>query len=355
VHFVAVSLGAHALAVAALVRVAQPGPVAQPPAQGSIEIAVLPPAAPPAPPAPSPAPTEAPGAMRATLPAPRPPHRPEAPARPAPVGPVAPPAPVAPVAPPAFGLGMRAAPRATAPSTEVQVPRASTLGQVEGPPPDDQLPAAALGGPITGPHLPGPLAAPGAPGQAERLGPGVVGDGDGGYRDERTTFIARVGRDGSVRFDDKANVGVDGLSPLSLVGHFDLTDALMRAHGEDPYRYEKQRFMEATRDERAGMAVTDRSERLHDAVARMPRYLEKVWAHTAWSAAERRAALFALWDEVAEHGDDELVKTGVAVRAAIVGFIRRRLPAGSADAYPPAEVELLNRRRSSHERFEPYR
>jgi hypothetical protein len=243
---------------------------------------------------------------------------------------------------------------------EVTVPLPWNLGlRPEGPPPDDQPRAGLVAGDIVAPRLPGTLQRHGGPSPEERFGPKVVADGNGGYREDRETYDGRIDRDGSIHFNDKANVkaddlGIDPLRGLVLSGHFDLTDALMRAHGEDPYRYEKQRFMERTRDERAQMAVADRSDRLRDAVARMPAYLAKVWGHTAWTAAERRAALFSLWEEVTEQGDDELVKTGVAVRAAIVGFIKRRLPRGGADAYPDAELERLNQVRKSRAAFRPY-
>ncbi len=202
-------------------------------------------------------------------------------------------------------------------------------------PPVGQLPPGVLGGPIRAP-------APPVPGDhAGRLGPRVVPDGDGGYREDHIAFTGKIDRDGAIRFEDK----------LSL----DITDALIRLHGEDPYRYEKAKLMERTREERAGMAVAERTDRLHGAVARMPAYLEKVWTHTAWPAAQRRVALFALWQEVAEDGADEVVSTGRMVRATIAAFIRRRLPEGSRDAFTREEIEALNRGRTCTARFEPYR
>jgi hypothetical protein len=234
---------------------------------------------------------------------------------------------------------------------EVHVPQAWQIGRPEGAPPADQPPPGLLGGPLR------PGGHPGRP-----LGPGVVPDGDGGYRQDRQTFVSRVDRDGTVHFHDRGNVGVDNVGLVGdepggmpgVAGHFDLTDALMRMHGEDPYRYEKQRFMDATRDERVRMARADRGERLREAAYKMPAYLEKVWAYAAWTEAQRRRVLFALWEEVAEDGDAELIDAGVAVRAAIVGFIQRRLPEGGPDAYSPDELEALNRRRRCHDRFEPY-
>ena len=137
-------------------------------------------------------------------------------------------------------------------------------------------------------------------------------------------------------------------------GHFDITDKLMMMHGEDPYRYEKAKFMERTRDERADMGLAARSERLGAAIARMPKYLDRIWRDEAWPAAERKLAIFSLWEEVAEDGDDELVSIGAKVRWEICSFIRRRLPVGSAQAYTREELDALNARRKCKSRFDPY-
>lgn len=247
-------------------------------------------------------------------------------------------------------MSMRRAPAASSAETRVRIPPAWQIGQPEGPP-ADHMPPGALGDPMP------ERTRPGRGGLAAKLGPDVVADGAGGFREAHETFVARVDRDGTVHFADKGNVGADGITSsagVGLAGHFDLTDGVMRAMGEDPYRYEKTRFMERTRAERAAMAAVDRTERMRDAIDKMPAYLERIWRQSAWSAAARRRALFELWDEVAEEGEPELVRTGAAVRAAIVGFIRRRLPNGSAEAFPPAELETMNRARRSRARFEPY-
>ena len=102
------------------------------------------------------------------------------------------------------------------------------------------------------------------------------------------------------------------------------------------------------------MALDVRREHLRESVVRMSAYLEKVWAYTPWPAAERRGALFALWQEVAEEGDDELVNTGSMIRATIIAFIRERLPKDSAAAYEPREIDALNKQRTCKARFDPY-
>jgi hypothetical protein len=242
---------------------------------------------------------------------------------------------------------------------EPRVPSARDISvEVPVPPNDTQLRPEALGAPIQPPPLPGPLRRTGVASRADRLGSGVVADGGGRYRQERMTFVSHVDEDGSVHFTDKANIQSDGfgVAPIGFLfsGRFDITEALMRMHGEDPYRYEKAKFMEASRAERIEMAAGARAQRLRDAAVKMPAYLEKIWRERRWPPAERRLALFALWDEVSEDGDPELVAAGAKVRQEILWFIQRRLPEGVADAFTRAELDALNAHRKSHARFEPY-
>ncbi len=216
----------------------------------------------------------------------------------------------------------------------------SVVGRPEGPPPEDAL------------RLPDrtPLPIPGqGPGP---LGPRAKPDGDGGYRIERLTFDARVRRDGSVTIEDKSPS--TALNGIGISTTFDITDMIMRAIGNDPYAYEKLKLLDETREARAEMARADRGVRLHDALARLPRDLGRIWAYTAWSEAERRRILFRLWDEVAEDGDDELLHAGAQVRATIAAFIRRNLPAEGPSAYTAEELERLNGTRQSRARFDPY-
>jgi hypothetical protein len=71
------------------------------------------------------------------------------------------------------------------------------------------------------------------------------------------------------------------------------------------------------------------------------------------STAERKQALFDLWDEIAETGPDDVVAAGIAARAQIIGFVRARLT--GADAYTATELERLNGAKKSTATFDPYR
>jgi hypothetical protein len=192
------------------------------------------------------------------------------------------------------------------------------------------------------------------PGQAPppdpRLSIGTPGKG-GRYHKKAEEFDITTHADGSVTFED--------LPPVRLYGlgvKFDVTDMVMRwVLDEDPYRYEKARWLDATREQRQAMALEWRREKLDEAMRRMPAWLDGLWRESGRTPAERRELLFRLWDECAETGPDDVVLAARQVRATIERFVRTRLPPGSADAYTDAELERLNDVRSSRRAFAPYR
>lgn len=138
-----------------------------------------------------------------------------------------------------------------------------------------------------------------------------------------------------------------------IAGGFDVTDGLMRSHGQDPYARRKLAFLDATRDERAEIG-----RRHHDAeLARAPELVQKS-LRAAWAATPdlraRKQALFELWDDCAETGDPAVVAAGEAARRLVIGFIRGHLPAGSPDAFTAAEIAALGRTQQSKAVFRPY-
>jgi hypothetical protein len=199
-----------------------------------------------------------------------------------------------------------------------------------------------------GPPAWSPLAPPRS-GKTPRARSEIVPDGKGAYRADDLTFTAKIDRDGRVHIEDKRNLqgGPTG-------GTFDVSDAIMRSAGQDPYYHRKALFLERTREQRAVMSVDERQVTLRDSLARLPHHLTEIWAHTAWPAAQRRRVIFELWDECAEQGPDDIVSAGTAARITIVAFIRRRMPQGGAHAYPEAEIQALNKARRSRQRFAPY-
>ncbi|HMG57081.1 MAG TPA: hypothetical protein VK601_26460, partial [Kofleriaceae bacterium] len=136
-------------------------------------------------------------------------------------------------------------------------------------------------------------------------------------------------------------------------GKLEITDWLMRRHGQDPYASRKLKLLDATRDERVRIGDRHRAEQLALTPQIVRRNLDAMWAATPELRARKRA-LFELWDECVETGDAGAVAAGEAARQAVIGFIRGHLPAGSAEAYTPAELAELARGRRSKAAFVPY-
>jgi hypothetical protein len=141
---------------------------------------------------------------------------------------------------------------------------------------------------------------------------------------------------------------------VPLIGAtFDVTDALMRRHGQDPYASKKLKVLDATRDERAELGAKYRRDQLGQAPQMMKAAVDQLW-HSALDVAAKKRALFELWDDCAEAGVPELVEAGQRARAFLVGFVNARLPAGSATAFSRAELAELNGHRRSRVEFAPY-
>jgi hypothetical protein len=153
--------------------------------------------------------------------------------------------------------------------------------------------------------------------------------------------------------DDKADHGGVATIPI-LGGSTEITDYVMRKLGEDPYQSDKLLWMDQTRDERVQIGRVHRERQLKRADEIMRRHLDRVWARTDLRLAEKKEALFELWDDGAEDGDAMLIEAAGRARTLVIGFVRSRLPAGSPGAYTRAELEALNRRRTSRARFAPY-
>ena len=170
-----------------------------------------------------------------------------------------------------------------------------------------------------------------------------------GTNSEHKTFRIKVAADGTAKIHDKANVQREGL----LSGSFDVSDAMMRKKGIDPYASYKLKVLDETRDERVAIGKRYRTQQLGKSKQLVQANLERLWAMSPELAA-RKQGLFELWDDCAEAGPNELVAGGAAAREHVLGFIRSKLPAGSAEAFTAAELERFNRRRKSSATFSPY-
>jgi hypothetical protein len=181
--------------------------------------------------------------------------------------------------------------------------------------------------------------------KTERFPLALEGDG---YHYNGPSFSAKIAMDGRVTFEDHAIRDFKGLS-----GGFDLTDIAMKARKQDPYRYEKEKFMETTSKLRGELTTKARRDRLESSLAGLPDHLEQIWGDAAHSASERRRVLFAMWKEAAG-SDEELGAAGKKARATIERFIRERLPDGSTDAFTEDELRRFNARTGAL-KFEPYK
>jgi hypothetical protein len=136
-------------------------------------------------------------------------------------------------------------------------------------------------------------------------------------------------------------------------GGFDITAWAMKKAGMDPYQARKQKLLEETYDERAEQRAVHTADQLDHADQLVRKNLARLWTATT-DAAERRLALFEMWDEC-EEGEGRRAEAGHAARKQIDGWIRAKLPATGADAYTVDELAELNAKRRSTQRFDPYR
>jgi hypothetical protein len=119
---------------------------------------------------------------------------------------------------------------------------------------------------------------------------------------------------------------------VSVSGTFDLTDELMRAAGQTTYRYEKAKFLSATFEFRVKLAAEQHRKLLREAIAGLPERLDALWGDAAYTPREKRRILCMLWAELEVVDPDHRLAAD-----AIVGWVRRRLPAGTPLAYSAAE------------------
>lgn len=175
-------------------------------------------------------------------------------------------------------------------------------------------------------------------------------DGKGGYRGSRPGFRFGIDADGTVHFDDRPSVQLGAFLLVGLVGVFDITDMVMRLHGDDPYAYDKALVLDLTRPMRDKLTDADRQRRIQRALATLPRDLQALWARRDLPARERRELLFHLWDELLEQD-----QAGSSGRKLIADFIRRHLPEGSPEAFTGEELARYNGGRKSQAAFAPYR
>ncbi|MEO7729769.1 MAG: hypothetical protein ABIY55_02270, partial [Kofleriaceae bacterium] len=172
------------------------------------------------------------------------------------------------------------------------------------------------------------------------------------YRDPQAPKRQRLGEYKGQGDDTKTTSS--NIVPIPIIsGGFDVTDALMRRHGQDPYASKKLKVLDATRDERAEIGDKYHREQLVRASQLIKAAADQLWRSGLDVAAKKRQ-LFELWDDCAEAGAPELIEAGQRARTFLVGYVNAKLPAGSASAFSAAELAELNAHRHSHLVFAPY-
>jgi hypothetical protein len=172
---------------------------------------------------------------------------------------------------------------------------------------------------------------------------------DGSYGYQGHVFEAVVREDGSVAFADKAVKAqvLSSSAPLTIVA--DINDVVERdVLGRELYSAEKQWFLDQTRELRGELSARFHAKEQQQARRALERALQEIVDGSATSLQQKHAAIFALWLDCGE--DDE----ARAHRRAVEGFVKRYLPAGSALAFQPEELQQLNAGRRRLQQFSPY-
>jgi hypothetical protein len=149
-------------------------------------------------------------------------------------------------------------------------------------------------------------------------------------------------------------VGINDFGQPTVEIPLDLTDTLMRIGGDDPYGYEKRKFLAATQELRGQMAEAACKENLDASLLDIKPRMSAIWENRQLSHGEKKRRLFALWDECAEEGSDDILRMSELIRASILGFIADHMPPESHLAYTQTDLANLNAKRRSRAEFLPY-
>jgi hypothetical protein len=157
--------------------------------------------------------------------------------------------------------------------------------------------------------------------------------------------------DGSIKQPEElARRPSNGTVPIAG-GKLDITSWLHRKYVGDPYASRKRVLLDGTHAERAQIRAKYTREQLDHSAVIMQRNVDRIWSEIT-DPAERRAALFALWDECAE-GEGAVGEAGDRARAIVIGTIRGRL-SGAPDSFTHDEIAALDAKRTSVQHFVPY-
>ncbi len=148
---------------------------------------------------------------------------------------------------------------------------------------------------------------------SQREPPILQAHNDGTYRYRGTAFKAIVEKDGSVTFDD-------GYRQSSTIS-FDMTDLMMRRRGEDPYRVEKNWFLEGTAKFRDELFERWRAKQTLLALRKLRGRLIRMSEDRTLSDEKKEARVLAMFH------DTEDDHAGAAARRTIAEFVADEMPA----------------------------
>lgn len=135
---------------------------------------------------------------------------------------------------------------------------------------------------------------------------------DGTHHYLGRAFKAIVEKDGSVTFDEGYRQG-------STV-RFDITDAVMRRRGEDPYRVEKNWVLEGTEGLRQEIFDRWRAKQALVAIRKLRARLSRIAENDALSGSGKSTLVIAMFRDTS---DDEI---GASARDTIARFVAERMP-----------------------------
>lgn len=139
---------------------------------------------------------------------------------------------------------------------------------------------------------------------------------------------------------------------VGVSGRLDVTDLVMKMAGQDAHASTKRALAEETRDERQCMAIRARGERMKEALSTLAAEVRQLATRRDLPAAKRRQLVFEIWDECSDEPD--AADHAAMARATVLAIVREAFPAGTDQAYRPAELLAFNDRRTSRQRFSPY-
>jgi hypothetical protein len=185
---------------------------------------------------------------------------------------------------------------------------------------------------------------------ATREPPVLHREADGGFRFQGHVFSAKIEPDGHVRFADAAAASIDGPATTSpgVSGSFDLNDAVQHAMGDELYTAEKRWFLDQTAELRGQLADAARARERAVGRRYLERELERILAARELDPTQKRARVFALWQDCGDDADS------ADARRIVEAFVRLRMPEGSALGFVPAELEHWNAARHGMRPFDPY-